>query len=106
MGLVSLKKYSWLFSGVVAVIITVAGLSVSDFSWLPVQYQNYIVMIIGVCGVLAKVFVENARVTRAEELVHEEYRVEALSNDDINDCISHDEQILNDEYTVSGDGDG
>lgn len=70
----SLKKYSWLFSGVVAVIITVAGLSVSDFSWLPSEYQNYVVMIIGVCGVLAKVFVENARVTRAEELVHLEYQ--------------------------------
>ena len=70
----SLKRYSWFFSGLVAVVITVAGLSVSDFSWLPVQYQNYVVMLIGVCGVLAKVFVENARVTRAEELVHLEYQ--------------------------------
>ena len=93
----SLKKYSWLVSGLVAVVITVAGLSVSDFSWLPSEYQNYVVMIIGVCGVLAKVFVENARVTRAEELVHEKYA-------DTTECIHHDDTILNDEYVVSDDG--
>ena len=92
-GLVSLKKFSWFFSGLVALVIAVAGLSVSDFAWLPVQYQKYVVMVIGVSGVLAKVFVENARVTRAEELVHEEYRMEALSDVDIEDCI------------VDGDGD-
>lgn len=82
----SLKKYSWLVSGLVAVVITVAGLSVSDFSWLPVQYQNYVVMCIGVCGVLAKVFVENARVTRAEELVHLEYQ-----EDNVCDSVGYDE---------------
>lgn len=92
----SLKHYSWLVSGVVAVIIGVAGLSVSDFSWLPVQYQKYVVMIIGIAGVLVKVFVENARVVRAEDLIHEEY-----ANN--NACITHDDTILNDEYTVVSD---
>lgn len=93
----SLKHYSWLVSGVVAVVIGVAGLSVSDFSWLPVQYQKYVVMVIGIAGVLVKVFVENARVVRAEDLVHEEYA------NDTNACITHDDTILNDEYTVVSD---
>lgn len=92
----SLKHYSWLVSGVVAVVIGVAGLSVSDFSWLPVQYQKYVVMIIGIAGVLVKVFVENARVVRAEDLIHEEY-----ANN--NACITHDDAILNDECTVVSD---
>ena len=92
----SLKHYSWLVSGVVAVIIGVAGLSVSDFTWLPVQYQKYVVMVIGIAGVLVKVFVENARVVRAEDLIHEEY-----ANN--NTCITHDDTILNDEYTVVSD---
>lgn len=92
----SLKHYSWLVSGVVAVIIGVAGLSVSDFTWLPVQYQKYVVMVIGIAGILVKVFVENARVVRAEDLIHEEY-----ANN--NTCITHDDTILNDEYTVVSD---
>lgn len=82
----SLKHYSWLVSGVVAVVIGVAGLSVSDFSWLPAQYQKYVVMIIGIAGVLVKVFVENARVTRAEELVHLEYQ-----EDTVCDSVGYDE---------------
>ena len=95
----SLKRYSWLVSGLVALVIGVAGLSVSDFTWLPSEYQNYVVMIIGICGVIAKVFVENARVTRAEELVHEEYRDEALSDSDIEDCIDeYTKGELNGEY--------
>lgn len=93
----SLKHYSWLVSGLVAVVIGVAGLSVSDFSWLPVQYQKYVVMIIGIAGVLMKVFVENARVVRAEDLIHEEYA------QNTKDCITHDDTILNDEYTVVSD---
>lgn len=94
----SLKRYSWLASGLVACAIAIAGLNVQDFTWLPVEYQNYIVMIIGVCGVIAKVFVENARVTRAENLVYEEFKSEALSDEDIDDCLSEYEQGLNQEY--------
>ena len=101
-GLVSFKKYSWFASIVVMVVIGVAGLTVQDFSWLPSQYQNYVVMLIGICGVFAKIFVENSRVSRAEDLVHEEYRREALSDDDIRECIN-EPPVLNDEYTNGGD---
>ena len=93
----SLKHYSWLVSGVVAVVIGVAGLSVSDFAWLPVEYQKDVVMLIGIAGIIVKVFVENARVVRAEDLVHEKYAK------DTNACITHDDTILNDEYTVVSD---
>ena len=94
----SLKKYSWLVSGFVALVIGVAGLSVQDFTWLPSRYQNYIVMIIGICGVIAKVFVENARVTRAEARVYEEFKDEALSDKDIEDCLDEYNDGLNPEY--------
>lgn len=67
-----------------------SALTVADFQWLPVEYQKYVVMIIGICGVLVKIFVENARVTRAEELVVQEYN-------------NPNNQVLNDEYTISGD---
>ena len=88
----SLKKYSWLVSGLVMLITGISALTVSDFSWLPVEYQKYVVMCIGVCGVFVKVFVENARVTRAEELVVREY------ND-------YTDPVLNDEYTTDMNGD-
>ena len=68
-------------------ITGISALTVSDFSWLPVEYQKYVVMLIGVCGVFVKIFVENARVTRAEELVVQEY------ND-------YTDPVLNDEYTT------
>ena len=91
-GLKSLKKYSWLVSGLVMLITGVSALTISDFQWLPVEYQKYVVMLIGVCGVFVKIFVENARVTRAEELVVQEYN-------------NTDEPVLNDEYTSDiGDG--
>ena len=98
-GLKSLKKYSWLVSGLVMVIIGVGGLTVSDFQWLPVEYQKYVVMIIGICGVFVKIFVENARVTRAENIIIDDFTQEALSNTDIEDCIDeYTEGELNSEY--------
>ena len=102
-SLKSLKRYSWIASGIVAVIIAIAGLSVSDFTWLPSEYQNYVVMIIGVCGTLAKVFVENARVTRAEELRDEANQIQLAVNptDGINP-----EYTAPVDYTVNGDDDG
>lgn len=88
----SLKKYSWLISGLVMLITGVSALTVADFQWLPVEYQKYVVMLIGVCGVFVKIFVENARVSRAEELIIEDYNT------------NYHNPVLNDEYTVS-DGD-
>lgn len=83
----SLKKYSWLVSGLVMLVTGVSALTLADFTWLPVEYQRYVVMVIGVCGVFVKIFVENARVTRAEELVVQEYN-------------KYDTPVLNDEYTT------
>ncbi len=77
-----------MFSGFVALVIGVAGLSVQDFSWLPSQYQNYVVMLIGICGVIAKVFVENARVSRAEDLVYAEFKDKGVSGDEYSDGLN------------------
>lgn len=95
----SLKRYSWLFSVFVALVIGVAGLSVQDFSWLPSRYQNYVVMLIGICGVVAKVFVENARVSRAEARVYAEFRGNGVSGDEYSDGLNpeYNDGVVGDE---------
>lgn len=77
-----------MFSGFVALVIGVAGLSVQDFSWLPSRYHSYVVMLIGICGVVAKVFVENARVSRAEDLVYAEFKEHGVSGDEYSDGLN------------------
>lgn len=104
-GLRSFKHYSWLASGLVMLLTGLSALTLADFQWLPVEYQKYVVMVIGVSGVFVKVFVENARVSRAEAIVVDDFTNEALSDTDIEDCIDeYTEGELNSEYKYRDDG--
>lgn len=73
---------------------------------MPVEYADLVPIIVLVAGYIIVQSTENKRVSVAEELVHEEYRDEALSDDDISDVLD-DDPVLNDEYTSPlGDDDG
>ena len=68
----SFKKYSWLISGVFAVLVLISGLTANDISFLPVKYQSIAVGIIGASALIVKIFPENYRVKIAEDTVRNE----------------------------------
>lgn len=68
----SFKKYSWLISGIFAVLVLISGLTANDISFLPVQYQSIAVGIIGASALIVKIFPENYRVKIAEDTVRNE----------------------------------
>ncbi len=69
----SFKKYSWLISGIFAVLVFISGLTANDISFLPTKYQSIAVGIIGASALIVKIFPENYRVNVAEKLVKAEY---------------------------------
>lgn len=69
----SFKKYSWLISGIFAVLVFISGLTANDLSFLPEKYQTIAVGIIGASALIIKIFPENYRVVVAENTVKEEY---------------------------------
>ena len=69
----SFKKYSWIISGIFAVLVFVSGLTINDVSFLPPRYQEIAVGIIGASALIIKLIPENMRVERAENIVHNEY---------------------------------
>ncbi|WP_296874627.1 hypothetical protein [uncultured Methanobrevibacter sp.] len=69
----SFKKYSWIISGIFAILVFISGLTANDISFLPTKYQSVAVGIIGACALLVKIIPENYRVTRAEDIVKAEY---------------------------------
>ena len=82
----SFKKYSWLISGIFALIVFISGLTASDIGFLPAKYQSIAVGIIGACALLVKIFPENFRVKVAENTARNEVieTAEALSKGDEN----------------------
>ena len=68
----SFKKYSWLISAILALIVFISGLTANDFSFLPPKYQSIAVGIIGACALLVKIFPENFRVKVAENTARKE----------------------------------
>ena len=72
----SFKKYSWIISGIFAILVFISGLTANDINFLPVRYQSIAVGIIGACALLVKIIPENYRVTRAEDIVKAEYENE------------------------------
>ena len=74
----SFKKYSWLISGIFAILVFISGLTANDINFLPTEYQSIAIGVIGACALIVKIFPENYRVTRAEDIVKAEY-----SNTDI-----------------------
>ena len=65
----SFKKYSWIISAIFAIITIVAGLTIDDLTFLPHEYQNIAIAIIGACALIIKIFPENYRVKIAETLI-------------------------------------
>ena len=68
----SFKKYSWIISGIIALIVFISGLTIEDISFLPVEYQTKAIGVIGACALLIKIIPENYRVYIAEMLVRDE----------------------------------
>ena len=68
----SFKKYSWLISGIFALIVFISGLTANDFIFLPPKYKSIAVGIIGACAILVKILPENYRVTVAENTARRE----------------------------------
>ena len=73
----SFKKYSWLISAILALIVFISGLSANDFSFLhfsflPPKYQSIAVGIIGACALIVKILPENFRVKVAENTARKE----------------------------------
>ena len=71
----SFKQYSWIITGIFALLVFISGLTANDISFLPIEYQSVAVGIIGACALLVKIIPENHRVTRAEDIVKAEYEV-------------------------------
>lgn len=82
----SFKKYSWLISIVFALLVFISGLTANDISFLPTQYQNIAVGIIGACALIVKLLPENYRVTRAEDIVRNEVSKDSVDFGD-EDCV-------------------
>ena len=86
----SFKKYSWLISGIIAIIVAISAISITDLTFLPENLKTYAIAIIGICGILVKIIPENYRVKVAEELVRHENDDAITVNVDIDD-----EQLYN-----------
>ena len=65
----SFKKYSWLITAIFAIITFIAGLTIEDISFIPVEYQAKIMGIVGACALIIKLIPENYRVKIAELLI-------------------------------------
>ena len=81
----SFKQYSWIISGIFALLVFISGLTANDISFLPTEYQSVAVGIIGACALLVKIIPENYRVTRAEAIVEAGYEEESL--DEVDDGV-------------------
>ena len=68
----SFKKYSWLISGIFAILVFISGLTANDINFLPTEYQSIAIGVIGACALIAKIFPENYRVKVAENTVRNE----------------------------------
>ena len=64
---------------------------------IPSEYANLIPIIVMVAGYIVVQLTEDKRVVVAEELVHDEYKADALSDEDIQEAMDH----MNDEYTTT-----
>ena len=72
----SFKKKDYIITAAIAVIIAISGLSISDYSFLPENVQGYLITLIGICGVLAKMIPTEYRVKIAEILAVDKERKE------------------------------
>ncbi len=92
----SFKKYSWLISAIFAIITIVAGLTIDDLTFLPAEYQNIAIAIIGACALIIKIFPENYRVKIAESLILNEFNTPKTEIEDIDPASEYEKSDKDD----------
>lgn len=88
----SFKKYSWLITIIFAAITFIAGLTIEDISFIPVEYQAKVMGIIGACALIIKLLPENYRVKIAELLIYQE-----VSDDPTPEEVDESEEVDEDD---------
>lgn len=94
----SFKKYDYLITAAIAIIVIIAGININDLSFLPQNVQNYLITLIGVCAVLVKIIPTNYRVKIAENTAREEAKdtlTIKLNTDDLFEQIT---EYIDEEY--------
>ena len=94
----SFKKYSWLISAVIAVIVGISAINVADLSFLPENVKVYVVGLIAICGILVKIIPENHRVNIAEKLVEEDLKDTVVLNIDSECIIQQLKEYVDEKY--------
>lgn len=94
----SFKKYSWLISAVIALIVGISAINVADLSFLPENVKVYVVGLIAICGILVKILPENYRVNVAEKLVEEDLKDTVVLNIDSECIIQQLKEYVDEKY--------
>ncbi len=94
----SFKKYSWLITGVIALIVGISAINVADLSFLPENVKVYVVGLIGICGILVKIIPDNYRVKVAEKIVKEDMADTVVLNIDSECIIQQLKEYVDEKY--------
>ena len=94
----SFKKYSWLISAIIAIIVGISAINIADLSFLPENIKVYVVGLIAICGILVKIIPENYRVNRAEEIVKEDLKDKVIINVDSESIVSQLQDYVDKKY--------
>ncbi len=94
----SFKKYSWLISAIIAIIVGISAINIADLSFLPENIKVYVVGLIAICGILVKIIPENYRVNRAEEIVKEDLNDTVILNIDSESIVSQLQDYVDKKY--------
>ena len=94
----SFKKYSWLITGVIALIVGISAINVADLSFLPENVKVYVVGLIAICGILVKIIPENYRVKRAEDIVKDDLKDTVVLNIDSECIIQQLKEYVDEKY--------
>ena len=94
----SFKKYSWLITGVIALIVGISAINVADLSFLPENVKVYAVALIAICGILVKIIPDNYRVKVAEKIVKEDMADTVVLNIDSECIIQQLKEYVDEKY--------
>lgn len=94
----SFKKYSWLISAIITLIIAISAINIADLSFLPEDVKIYVVGLISVCGILVKIIPENYRVKRAEDIVKDDLKDTVTLNIDSEYIIEQLKEYVDEQY--------
>lgn len=95
----SFKKYSWLISAAIAIIVGISAINIADLSFLPENIKVYLVSLIGICGILVKILPENYRVKVAEKKVENDLKDTVVLNIDSECIIQQLKEYVDEKYS-------